>query len=59
LTEAQRHNAILALIESYTEEHSASKASARDALYRSGLVTKAGKFRKNYKDAPITAHAQG
>jgi hypothetical protein len=59
VTDSQRHTAILALIESYTNEHMSSKAAAHDALYRAGLLTKAGTFRKRYKDTPIVARAQG
>ncbi len=48
MTEAQRHIAILTLINDHTKRHTVSKAAARADLISSGIYTKKGQLRVEF-----------
>jgi hypothetical protein len=48
VTEAQRHAAIIALIDEHTRKNTVSKAAARADLIRSGIYTQKGQLRVEF-----------
>lgn len=48
MTDAQRHDAIIALIDEHTKKALVSKAAARASLIASGIYTKKGQLRVEF-----------
>jgi hypothetical protein len=48
MTDAQRHSAILGLIDRHTTANTTSRAQARDTLIKEGIYTKKGTLRVEF-----------